>query len=84
MPVRRRISQPQDRFTTVTLDPLAQLLPRRITARVLGCSIPTVMRLERAGLLEVVKLDPGTPNSMTYHKRAQVERLARGAAADAD
>jgi hypothetical protein len=52
------------------------LLYTRIqTAKVLNCSLATVIRLENAGLLDKVKL-AGSRNGKVYHRASQVHALA--------
>ena len=54
------------------------LFTRQQTSEVLSCSIPTVIRLENAGRLDKVRLDPNKPTSEVRHRVEQVEALARG------
>ena len=57
-------------------DEAALLWPRQHSCRVLSCSMATIIRLEEAGKLDKIKLDPTSPNGMTYHRPAQVRALA--------
>jgi hypothetical protein len=52
------------------------LYRRKRTAQVLDTSIYSVKRLEKKGLLAIVKLS-GSPGGMVHHWADQVEALAR-------
>jgi hypothetical protein len=54
------------------------LYPRAISAKRLNISIATVLRLERAGVLTPIRLNPAAPSSQVYHRSEQVERIAAG------
>jgi hypothetical protein len=60
----------------------ALLYTRQQTARLLSCSIMTVMRLEQRGVLDLVKLSPG-PAAKGYNKARQVHALAEQGCNDA-
>jgi hypothetical protein len=61
------------------IDPLAVLLPRHVTARVLGGkSIAFVKRLEQKGLLRVVRPNKTAKNAQAFHLRCEVMALAQG------
>jgi DNA-binding transcriptional regulator YdaS (Cro superfamily) len=47
--------------------------PRALTARVLSCSIATVQRMEKRGLLTVLR---DSPNGAVFHPSSQVRALA--------
>jgi hypothetical protein len=66
--------------TPVTeIDPLAVLLPRHITARILGGkSIAYVKRLEEKGILKVVRPNKTARRPQAFNIRAEVERLTSG------
>jgi hypothetical protein len=57
-------------------DPSALLWTRQHSCRALSCSLATIIRLEDAGKLDKIKLDPDSPNALTYHRPAQVKALA--------
>ena len=69
------------------LDPAALLIPRSMTARILGGkSIAFVKKLERQGLLKVVRptaKSKTNKDAQVFHPRAQVLALA-GVSEDAD
>jgi len=54
------------------------LYTRSQTAQALNCSVATVIRLERAGRLTKVRLDPRKPSAEVRHRVDEVEALARG------
>jgi hypothetical protein len=60
----------------------ALLYTRQQTARLLNCSIMTVMRLEQRGALKPIKLSPG-PMSKTYHRAKDVHALVEQGGDDA-
>ena len=63
------------------LDPAALLIPRSMTARILGGkSVAYVKKLERQGLLDVVRPSAKShtnKSAQAFHRRAQVLALAQ-------
>jgi hypothetical protein len=57
--------------------PLPLLFSRAETARLLSRSIASVIRMEQAGLLEVVKFSE-SPHARAYYRADQVRALADG------
>jgi hypothetical protein len=61
------------------IDPLAILLPRSVTARILGGkSVAFIKRLEASGQLRCVRLNRAGKNSQCFNLRSQVMALAEG------
>jgi hypothetical protein len=56
------------------------ILVTRSTARKMldGMSITQIARLERAGVLDVIRLNPKSPVTQVYYRYAQVLSLANG------
>jgi hypothetical protein len=57
------------------MKPKRLLYKRRTTAEILDESISNVIRLEEAGILDVVIL---RPNGVVHHRAEQVDTLAKG------
>ena len=76
----------REKLKTETLTPPTQLVPpdqllltRVQTARALGLSTSSIIRLETEGQLTPVKLSR-KPGAKTFYRRAQVRALAEGKA----
>ena len=74
----------REKLKTETLTPPTQLVPpdqlvltRAQTARALGLSTSSIIRLETEGQLTPIKLSR-KPTAMTFYKRTQVRALAEG------
>jgi hypothetical protein len=52
------------------------LYTRKQSAQALNCSVATVIRLENAGRLTKVRLDPTKPTAEVRHRVSEVEALA--------
>ena len=68
--------QRQRRRARELRDRLQLLFTREETAAVLGVSVATVRRLEAAGALNGLRLNPGTTRGPVLHRRHEVMRLA--------
>lgn len=58
-------------------DPAALLVTRQQASRILSISVSTLVRLEAAGRLTAIKLDPESAG-MIHYRNSDVQRLARG------
>jgi hypothetical protein len=73
MSARPRI-QPVPRAANPT-PPL--LITRKRARYLLAISLATALRLEKLGVLDPIKLNPTSDNSMTHYRYAQVLALAK-------
>lgn len=55
------------------------LYTRSQTAQALNCSVATVIRLEQAGQLTKIRLDPRKPTAEVRHRVSEVHALASAA-----
>jgi hypothetical protein len=66
----------QREASLATVQPLIH--PRRAASRLLSCSVAKLIRLEKAGRLTPIKLDPESKSSQTYYTDEQLRALASG------
>jgi hypothetical protein len=72
---RRKATQTQKKQYHAP-DAGALLYTRQQSRRALSCSLAKILRLEAAGKLDKLRLDPKSENSIVYHRAAQVKALA--------
>jgi hypothetical protein len=59
-------------------EPPPLLHTRQQAARLLSCSVATLQRLEKSGLLTAIKLNKQSPAGQTYYGHAELVALASG------
>jgi hypothetical protein len=73
-PAKKRRVHFEQRLNEIT----PALLPRKFTAKRLNISLAYVLRLEQAGVLTPIRLNPDAPNGQVFHSSEEVDRVARG------
>jgi hypothetical protein len=63
--------------------PSSLLVPRKEGARLLSRSTDSMRRLEQAGLLRPVRLDPGA-SAHVYYRKSDILRLVNGGVGDVE
>jgi hypothetical protein len=61
----------------------ALLYTRQQVAELLSCSVMTVMRMEMRGVLQGLRLTPGTDKARVYFRASDVHALVEKVASDA-